>query len=425
MRLPEDLQIIVNDESGWLADLYLAAAAAYGGLGGTKTVDASFVYSDHGPFWDNGYPALLAIEDEPLTNPYYHQTSDTLDKLNLDFFTSATRTSVGLLAELAQPIKDGYPRTPVGLSGRMGRLQISLQFPRRRPPELGRSGRCRGVQRLSHEHVPSRLRQDQYDARDRHGVHRRRRDRVGDVLLCRDGGRADRSRGQSFARERLGILSRRLLDLVDVVRSIDQPADAPGQTMRGLRLAAGFTAFALGLATAAPAQELSLSFGSGGFFPTAQAYRAIYGTGVAFAADVWFKLKGPLGLTTGFGHLSDDGLALAASGGSEPYPVKFRRRTIPMVLFYQLDIGPVDVRAGAGAALHSFRETWQTVDLDYSGNKIGPRFLLTGSFRLIDRLSFFCSLTYDPIHTAAASPVAFDVRLGGVQIIGGLAFRIF
>jgi hypothetical protein len=115
--MPEDLQIIVNPASDWLADLYLAAAAAYGPLGGTKTVDASFVYSDHSPFWDNNYPALLAIEDDPLTNPYYHQTTDTLDKLQPEFFTAATRASLGLLAELAQPIKAGYPRTPTGLMG--------------------------------------------------------------------------------------------------------------------------------------------------------------------------------------------------------------------------------------------------------------------------------------------------------------------
>jgi len=114
--MPEDLQIIVNPDSGWLADRFLAAAAEYGALGATKTVDASFVYSDHSPFWDNGYPALLAIEDDPLTNPYYHRTTDTLDKLNSVFFTSATRASLGLLAELAQPIRAGYPDTPVGLS---------------------------------------------------------------------------------------------------------------------------------------------------------------------------------------------------------------------------------------------------------------------------------------------------------------------
>jgi len=114
---PEDLQIIVNPGSVWLGDLFLAAGAPYGGIGGTRTVDASMVYSDHSPFWDSGYPALLAIEDMPLTNPYYHRTTDTLATLDLDFLTRAARASVGLLAELAQPIKDGYPRTPVGLAG--------------------------------------------------------------------------------------------------------------------------------------------------------------------------------------------------------------------------------------------------------------------------------------------------------------------
>ncbi|MGB8957868.1 MAG: M20/M25/M40 family metallo-hydrolase [Candidatus Aminicenantales bacterium] len=115
--LPEDLQIIVNPDSTWLGDLFLAAGSHYGLVGGTKIIDPSFVYSDHAPFWDNGYPALLAIEDSPLTNPYYHRTTDTLATLDLDFFTSATRASVGLLAELAQPIKEDYPRTPVGVLG--------------------------------------------------------------------------------------------------------------------------------------------------------------------------------------------------------------------------------------------------------------------------------------------------------------------
>jgi Peptidase family M28 len=114
--IPEDLQIIVNEDSSWLADLFAAAGPHYGFVNATKMVDASIVYSDHSPFWDNGYPALLAIEDYPLDNPYYHQTTDTLDKLNLDFLTVSTRASVGLLAELAQPVRDGYPRTPVGLA---------------------------------------------------------------------------------------------------------------------------------------------------------------------------------------------------------------------------------------------------------------------------------------------------------------------
>ena len=133
----------------------------------TKTVDASFVYSDHSPFWDNGYPALLAIEDNPLTNPYYHRTTDTLDTLNLDFFTSATRASVGLLAELAQPIKAGYPRTPVGFYADSVVYRSLFNSLHSRPADLdGANGRGR-LQHLQDEHPSSRLRQDQYDARDR------------------------------------------------------------------------------------------------------------------------------------------------------------------------------------------------------------------------------------------------------------------
>lgn len=114
--MPEDLQIIVNSESAWLADLFCAAGPHYGVVAASKMVDASIVYSDHSPFWDNGYPALLAIEDYPLSNPFYHKTTDTLATLNPDFLTAATRTAVGLLAELAQPVKEGYPRTPAHLA---------------------------------------------------------------------------------------------------------------------------------------------------------------------------------------------------------------------------------------------------------------------------------------------------------------------
>ncbi|HDT13597.1 MAG TPA: M28 family peptidase, partial [Candidatus Aminicenantes bacterium] len=113
---PEELEIFVNGESDWMGDLFVSACSRYGPVEGRKTIDPSLVYSDHAPFWDNGYPALLAIEDYPLANPYYHRTTDTLSTLDLDFFTDCTRAAVGLLAELAQPIKEGHPRTPVGLT---------------------------------------------------------------------------------------------------------------------------------------------------------------------------------------------------------------------------------------------------------------------------------------------------------------------
>jgi len=114
--MPEDLEVFVNGPSEWLAERLLAAASQYADLAARKRVDASMIYSDHSPFWDYGYAALLAIEDSPLQNPYYHRTTDTIDKLNFDFFAGSARAALALLAELAQPLREGAPRTPVGLT---------------------------------------------------------------------------------------------------------------------------------------------------------------------------------------------------------------------------------------------------------------------------------------------------------------------
>jgi len=114
--MPEDLELFVNSDSEWLAERFRIAAGEYSGLRANKFVDASMVYSDHAPFWDTGYPALLGIEDGPLTNPYYHETTDTVSTLNFDFFTAATKAALGTAAELAQPVKAGYPRSPTRLT---------------------------------------------------------------------------------------------------------------------------------------------------------------------------------------------------------------------------------------------------------------------------------------------------------------------
>ena len=192
--------------------------------------------------------------------------------------------------------------------------------------------------------------------------------------------------------------------------------------MRARQFAVGLAVFVLGLAAAAQAQEMSISVAAGGLFPSGDSYREIYGPSVVWTGDVWLKLKGRFGFATGFGQLTDDG---TASGPSDLYPVRFRRRTIPIVLFYQFDIGPVDIRAGAGVGFHSFKETWRTVDLEYSGSKTAPRCLLSVSVEVVKRLSLFSSVTYDPIREGFdTSYYSSEIKLGGAQVVGGLAFRI-
>ena len=92
---PEDLDVIVNDASWWMAERTGLIAGAYTGLAVRKIVNPSFVYSDHSPFWDQGYSAFCGIEDADVNNPYYHTPGDTVDTLDFDFFEDAAKTVEG------------------------------------------------------------------------------------------------------------------------------------------------------------------------------------------------------------------------------------------------------------------------------------------------------------------------------------------
>ncbi len=57
--------------------------------------------SDHAPFWDNDYPAIMLTDTANFRNPHYHQPSDTLETLNLPFAANVCRAVAGLAADLA------------------------------------------------------------------------------------------------------------------------------------------------------------------------------------------------------------------------------------------------------------------------------------------------------------------------------------
>jgi len=68
--------------------------------------------SDHASFWSNGYAAVLGIEQEVYSNPFYHQTSDMLSNylLFFPFGTNCTRSAIATIAYLAEPV------SPVGIA---------------------------------------------------------------------------------------------------------------------------------------------------------------------------------------------------------------------------------------------------------------------------------------------------------------------
>lgn len=56
--------------------------------------------SDHAPFWDQGYGAILITDTAQLRNPHYHRLSDRLETLDLDFLTGVCRGMIQGLRSL-------------------------------------------------------------------------------------------------------------------------------------------------------------------------------------------------------------------------------------------------------------------------------------------------------------------------------------
>jgi hypothetical protein len=48
--------------------------------------------SDHKPYWDNGYRAIMLTDTANFRNPHYHKASDVPDTLNFDFLQRVAQT---------------------------------------------------------------------------------------------------------------------------------------------------------------------------------------------------------------------------------------------------------------------------------------------------------------------------------------------
>lgn len=57
-------------------------------------------FSDHAPFWDAGYPAVMITDTAMMRNPNYHTSHDSSDKLSFEFMEQVTRALVGTVEEL-------------------------------------------------------------------------------------------------------------------------------------------------------------------------------------------------------------------------------------------------------------------------------------------------------------------------------------
>ena len=62
--------------------------------------------SDHSPFWDEGFAAVMITDTSFMRNPHYHQASDTIETLDFEFLHLVTE---GSLEAVRQLIVDGLP----------------------------------------------------------------------------------------------------------------------------------------------------------------------------------------------------------------------------------------------------------------------------------------------------------------------------
>jgi hypothetical protein len=118
LGVPNDyLATVANPSSAYLARVFGAAHYEYvlDRFAPAAVIDpAAFgdvLRSDHAPFWNEGFRALLVTDTANFRNPNYHQPSDTLDTLDLDFLTDATRATVAGLVSfgLVDGDHDGTP----------------------------------------------------------------------------------------------------------------------------------------------------------------------------------------------------------------------------------------------------------------------------------------------------------------------------
>jgi hypothetical protein len=99
-RIPDTLQ---------LAQLFQQVITAYDLDLEPEIIPNGTDRSDHASFWAYDYPAILAIEDFADFNPYYHSTSDQLERLgDLAYFTDMVKASLATLAHLGCLVDPGW-----------------------------------------------------------------------------------------------------------------------------------------------------------------------------------------------------------------------------------------------------------------------------------------------------------------------------
>jgi Zn-dependent M28 family amino/carboxypeptidase len=89
--------VVANERSQELLEAFVPAMKTVAGLPvesllvpGNGEVIEPTRFSDHSPFWDAGHAALMITDTSWFRNPHYHQPTDTIETLDLEFLARVT-----------------------------------------------------------------------------------------------------------------------------------------------------------------------------------------------------------------------------------------------------------------------------------------------------------------------------------------------
>jgi len=104
------IAVVGNERSRELLDGFIRALERYGTdlphvalvVPGDGELLPDSRRSDHAPFWDEGFKAVMVTDTTNFRSPHYHRSTDTLATLNLEFAAKVCHATAGALLEMAR-----------------------------------------------------------------------------------------------------------------------------------------------------------------------------------------------------------------------------------------------------------------------------------------------------------------------------------
>jgi hypothetical protein len=173
--------------------------------------------------------------------------------------------------------------------------------------------------------------------------------------------------------------------------------------------------------------KLQASFHVDYFSPQQDIYRELYGS-ANFPLHVRLEYRFTKGISifSGIRYLNSTGETKTSSTAifDETYTSQLTIISIPLGINWYLGSNKMNPFIGCGGYYHSYSESWQGTDMEYSGTKFA--FFAQGGMQLKigARLSLLLLLSYTTLPTGIDTMHANGINLGGTAAGFGFAYSL-